>query len=348
MKAVRIHGPGHVVVEEVPDPVMRESTDAILRVTATSICGTDLHLYNSGVAGGRRFDLTVGHEFVGIVEDVGSGVRTYRVGDRCVASMFAACGQCVVCASGQLTLCSNGGLFGFPRDGGGLQGGQAQFVRIPGADVTLTKIPDGVSDENALFTGDILATAYCGLRCGSLAHGETVGVVGAGPVGLMTVICALNIFGASRVFVADYVQDRLSIAALHGAVSVDLYDADMVDVVRDQTGGKGVDLAFEAAGNSESLAAAFALPVIGGRVVSVGYLRAEKFPILAAEGHERRLSVSFVTGDPYCCRAQLLSLVSAGRICPSSIISDRFLLSEAPAAYSAFDARKAVKVVLYP
>jgi threonine dehydrogenase-like Zn-dependent dehydrogenase len=346
MHAVRTYGPGDLRVEDVPEPQIVEPTDAILKVTSTAICGSDLHLYHGKIPGIEP-GMVCGHEFTGEIVEVGSGVLDLEAGDRCVASMFSACGRCPACLRMEHRRCPHFGMFGYGMAFGDLAGGQAEYVRVPFADMTLTGIPDGLSDHDALFTSDILPTAYTALERGGARPGDVVAVVGAGPLGQLIVMCA-PLFGCSSVIAIDVVGDRLKEAESLGAVAVDARTEDPFDAVYDLTDNQGADLVIEAAGNGAALGTAVSVVRSAGRVVMVGVLVDEPFPISAGEAFLRGLSITGLVGEPLRYRDDLLRLITARRLDPARIVSHTLPLAEATAAYRMFDEREATKIVLQP
>jgi len=346
MHAVRTYGPGDLRVEDVPEPKIVEPTDAIVKVSSTAICGSDLHLYHGKIPG-IEAGMVCGHEFAGEVVEVGGGVLDIGAGERCVASMFSACGRCPACLRMEHRRCARFGMFGYGVAFGDLPGGQAEYVRVPFADMTLAAIPDGLSDHDVLLTSDILPTAYTALERGGARPGDVVAVVGAGPLGQLIAMCA-PLFGCSTVVAIDVVPDRLKEAEALGAVPVDARSEDPFDAVYDLTNNQGADLVIEAAGNGAALDTALSVVRIAGRVVMVGVLVDEPFPISAGEAFLRGLSITGLVGEPLRYRADLVRLIGARRLDPGRIISHTLPLVEAPAAYRMFDAREATKIVLQP
>ncbi|HVB54556.1 MAG TPA: alcohol dehydrogenase catalytic domain-containing protein, partial [Candidatus Acidoferrales bacterium] len=212
-------GPGDVRVVEVPKPELQAGDDVILRVTRAAVCGSDLHALHGKIPQ-LSPGTVLGHEFVGVVEAVGSAVRRLSVGQRCAAAMYVACGRCLQCGAGRHPRCSEYAMFGMGDLMGGLAGGQAEYVRVPLAEMTLSPIPDPMADEAALFTGDILATAYTACEESGMGPGDLVAVVGAGPVGLLTAACA-RLFGAARVYAVDPIAERRELARQQGAIPID-------------------------------------------------------------------------------------------------------------------------------
>ena len=346
MLAVRTYGPADLRLEEVPEPAILEPTDAIVKVSASAICGSDLHVYHGKIPG-IEAGMVCGHEFAGEVVEVGAGVLDIVAGQRCVASMFSACGRCPACLRMEHRRCPRFGMFGYGVAFGDLAGGQAEYVRVPFADMTLAAIPEGLSDHDVLLTSDILPTAYTALERGGAGSGDVVAVVGAGPLGQLVTMCA-PLFGCSTVIAIDVVPDRLKEAEALGAVPVDARSEDPFDAVYDVTGNQGADLVIEAAGNGAALETALAVVRIAGRVVMVGVLVDEPFPISAGEAFLRGLSITGLVGEPLRYRADLLRLIGARRLDPARIISHTLPLTEAVEAYRMFDAREATKIVLRP
>jgi threonine dehydrogenase-like Zn-dependent dehydrogenase len=255
MKAVVFHGLGDIRLEDVADPRIQEPTDAIVRITASAICGTDLHLVR-GTVPGMQPGTILGHEGVGVVAEVGADVRNLAIGDRVVIPSTIACGYCSYCRAGYYAQCDNtnpGGpqagtaFYGGPVEAGGFNGLQAELARIPFAPVNLVKIPETVTDDQALLLSDILPTAYFGADMANIKPGHTVAVFGCGPVGQFAVTCAFYM-GAGRVFAVDAIASRLDMASAQGAEAVNFSREDPVATIRKLTGGIGVDCAIDAVG----------------------------------------------------------------------------------------------------
>src|SRR5690606_8999740 len=263
MKAVVYKMPKTMVVDEVPDPKIEAPTDAILRVTSTAICGSDLHIYNGLFP--QPKPMVMGHEFMGVVEETGSGVTKLKKGDRVVVPFPIACGQCFFCQHGHMPHCENsnpdnygpegellhqkgGGMFGYTELYGGYAGGQAQYVRVPYADFGPRKVHEDFADEEVLFLTDIFPTAYAAFDWTRFQPGESVAVFGCGPVGLMALKIA-RALGAETIIGVDLVDYRLKMAAdAAGAVSIDASDGDPIEKIRALTGGRGPDVAIDAVG----------------------------------------------------------------------------------------------------
>jgi len=255
MKAVVFHGIGDIRLDDVPEPRIEQDTDAIVRLTASAICGTDLHFIRGtmeGVAPGT----ILGHEDVGVVEAIGPGVRNLSVGDRVVVPSTIACGYCAYCRAGYYAQCDNANphgklagtaFYGGPEAAGGFHGLQAEKARIPHAHVNLVKLPDEVDDDNAIMLSDIFPTGYFGADLAGIKPGHTVAVFGCGPVGQF-VIASARLMDAGRILAVDAVPDRLEMARAQGAETIDFNAEDPVKAIRALTGGIGVDCAIDAVG----------------------------------------------------------------------------------------------------
>lgn len=255
MKAVVFHGVGDIRLDEVPKPKIKEPTDAVVRLTASAICGTDLHMVR-GTAAGMKAGTILGHEGVGIVEEVGRGVRNFQPGDRVVVASTIACGYCSYCRAGYYSQCDNANpngaqagtaFFGGPKETGPFDGMQAEYVRVPFANVGMVKLPDEVRDDQAILISDIFPTGYMAAELADIHPGVTVAVFGCGPVGQF-VITSLKLLGAGRIFAVDTIASRLEMAKRQGAETIDFNAEDPVQVLRELTGGIGVDRAVDAVG----------------------------------------------------------------------------------------------------
>src|SRR2546425_5260188 len=345
MRALTFQAEGDVKVTEVPKPAIKSSGDALVKVTLGSVCGSDLHILHGHTP--MNPGAVLGHEFVGVVEDVGSEVKRFHSGDGVVSSFFTSCGHCVLCRKGWFNQCVDKATFGHGEYFGGLGGGQAEYVVVPNADHTMESIPDGMADEQAIFVGDILATGFFGAERAEIKPGDVIAVVGAGPVGLMATMCA-QLFGPARTFVIDMVDSRLEIAQELGGIPINAKHAHPVQAIENATGGIGADSSIECGGLLSAVDTAIHCVRRGGTISMVGGARAG-----AAGFSFLRMwlkSLSFRAG---WCNVQaymrpLLDLIAAGRLHPEKIISHRMNLNEAAEAYRLFDAREATKVVLTP
>jgi alcohol dehydrogenase len=344
MKALVYQGPGKRAWETVPDPKIQTPTDAIVKIDTATICGTDLHILKGDVPAVKPGTI-LGHEAVGTIVETGSAVTSFVIGDRVLVSCVSSCGRCRFCKEGRYGQCSGGGGWIF---GHLINGLQAEYARVPFADNSLYKIPAGLTDEQVLFLSDILPTSFeVGVLNGQVKPGDTVAVVGAGPIGL-AVIMAAKLFTPGKIIAIDLADSRLAKAKEFGAdVTINNGTEDAIKKVFELTGGLGADVAVEAVGVPQTFELCTDLIRPGGRVANVG-----------VHGHSVTLhleklwikDVTITTGlvDTYSI-PQLLSLIVGGRIDPTAFATHRFPMEEAMAAYDVFgDAAKtnALKVVL--
>ena len=341
MKAVVLRAPGDVAVEEIPDPAILEPGDAIVAVRATAICGADLFPYH-GLTPGFELGTVLGHEFAGEVVEVGPAVERVRPGQRVVNASMISDGTCASCRAGRVTQCEGRSLFGYSGVYPRLDGGQAELVRVPQADRALRALPDEVGDEAAVFLADILPTGFAAVVRGGVSAGDTVVVVGCGPVGLMAVLCAAGVAG--RLIAVDGVAARRELAEQLGAEAARPEEA--AAVVSGATGGLGADVVIEAAGSAGGLDASLRLARGRGVVSVVGAHFEPDYPLDNALMFERELTLRFSIGDPTADGGLLLSRLSSGELDPAAIVTHRLPLADAAEAYRLFDSREATKVVL--
>jgi threonine dehydrogenase-like Zn-dependent dehydrogenase len=388
MRANCWQGKKKMEVEEVPDPKILNSQDAIVRITSTAICGSDLHLYNGFVPTMQQGDI-VGHEFMGEVMEVGSAVRNLKVGDRVVVPFPISCGKCFFCEEGMYSLCENSnpnawlaekfwghspaGIYGYSHLLGGFAGGQAQYARVPFADVGPLKIENGFRDEQVLFLSDIFPTGYMAAEACNIKPGDTIAVWGCGPVGQFAIKSAF-LLGAERVIGIDRYPARLQMAReKSGAQTINYEEADVLETLKDITGGRGPDACIDAVGmESHSPGVQYAydrvkqammletdrpialrqaiLACRNGGTLSVagvygGFI--DKVPF----GSLMNRSITVKTGQTHVHRYMrpLLERIERGEIDPSFVVTHRMSLNDAPEAYEMFDRRDGcVKVVLKP
>ncbi|WP_329083449.1 MULTISPECIES: zinc-dependent alcohol dehydrogenase [unclassified Streptosporangium] len=389
MKATCWMGRNTVEVREVPDPRILNSRDAIVRITSSAICGSDLHLYDGYIPTMERGDI-LGHEFMGEVVEVGPKVSTLKVGDRVVVPFPIACGNCTACQHGMYSVCENSnpnaglaeklmghapaGIFGYSHMLGGYPGGQAQYARVPFADVGPIKIEDDLPDEKVLFLSDILPTGWMGAEMCDIKPGDTIAVWGAGPVGQFAVASAY-LMGAERVICIDRFPYRLRTAERAGAETLNYEEADVLDTLREMTAGRGPDACIDAVGMEahHPVPAMYAydrakqaarleterpyalreaiMACRNGGIVSVigvygGML--DKFPM----GSLMNRSLTLRSGQCHVQRylKPLLGKIRNGDIDPSFVISHRMPLEDAPRGYEMFKNKvdDCNKVVLTP
>ena len=305
MKAVVLRGPGDVRLEEVPDPVLQVETDAIVRVAAAAICGADLFPLH-GLTPGFELGTILGHEFAGIVVEVGTAVTSVRPGQRVVNMSLVADGTCAACRAGRVTQCSGRSLFGYSGVYPRLDGAQADLVRVPYADTVLSPLPDSVSDEAAVFLADNLPTAYDAVVRGEVKRGDLVCVVGLGAVGLMAVMVAREV--GATVFATDGVEQRRDLAASLGARVFETREAG--DAVARASNGLGADVVVEAAGTPGALDAALRLARGRGVISVVGAHFEPDYPLNNGLMFERELTLRFSIGDSLAHREGLISMIS--------------------------------------
>ncbi|HET8617713.1 MAG TPA: zinc-dependent alcohol dehydrogenase family protein [Acidimicrobiales bacterium] len=331
MRALVYHGPGNKAWEEVADPALDADTDAIVRVDATTICGTDLHILKGDVptvTDGR----ILGHEAVGTVEEVGAAVKRVKPGDKVLVSCISACGACRFCRDGRYGQCLGGGGWIL---GHLVNGTQAERVRVPFADTSTYKAPDGVSDEQLLMLADILPTGYeVGVLNGQVSPGDVVAVVGAGPIGLAAIVGA-RLFSPAHVVAIDKADARLEAAKQFGAdVTVNNDREDPGEVVADLTGGLGADVAVEAVGVPATFELAAALIRPGGRVANVG-VHGEPATLHLEDLWIRDVTITTGLVDTYSTPT-LLKLIAAHQLDAQRFITHHFSLGEMMDAYDVF------------
>ncbi len=351
MRAAVFHGPRDVRVERVPDPELKAPGDALVRITRAAICGSDLHPYHGVMPVVPGF--VIGHEAVGVVEEVGRGVTRLKKGQRVVVSAVVACGECYYCRRGQPSQCaeSGGAVFGQGRNFmgklGELGGEQSEAVAVPMADYTCYALPDAVNDDAAIFLADILPTAYFGALNGEIRPGDVVAIFGCGPVGLCSVLAA-QLFGPAEVIAVDSVPHRLELAKKLGATPVTIDAAR--ETILDRTDGRGADVTIEAVGNEGALNAAFENVRGGGTVSMIGVLAlaAYNFPLMLAFQRDLTFRVGLANINAHIPR--LASLIAHGRLDPRPIISHTLKLDDTARGYQIFDARAegAIKILLKP
>ncbi len=346
MRAVVYRGAGRVEVADVPDPIVQDPHDAILRVTTSAICGSDLHFLHGKAP--LEPGETIGHEAVGVIEEVGPDVERFRPGQRVVVAFDIACGHCWFCRNGQTQLCEDFRNLGAGIFGGGLGGAQAERLRVPFADTNLLEVPEGMTDERALFVGDVLTTGYYAAGIAGIGAGDTVAVIGAGPVGFFCVQGALA-HGAGEVLALDVEPERLALAGKVGAVPIDVGARHAQMAVAELTGGRGADVVLEAVGTPSAFESAIDVVRRGGTVVVVGMYTSETVEVPVGIWWTRALDVRFAGICPvHAWWKRAMREVVAGRIDPLPVISHRLPLEQAPAGYEMFDAHRATKVLLLP
>src|SRR3954454_20827264 len=344
MQAVTFQAPYEVRLEERPEPELIAPDDAIVRIEATGVCGSDLHIYHGRVPIEPGF--TIGHEYVGTVVSVGPAVTTVGVGDPVLGCFQVACGTCWFCRHGHFHKCDGSRTFGHGATLGSLQGTQAELALVPHANLTLRRVPEGLADEVALFAGDVMGTAYHATVAAGLRAGDTVAVLGLGPVGLCAVQAA-RIGGAGQVVAIDTVEQRLEVARQFGAHPVHLTEGDPRAEVKTLTEGRGVDLAVEAVGDPRALELAIRLARPCGTVSIVG-VYAERVEVHMGLAWIKSLRMVTGHANVIAQLAPVLELLSSGRLDPSPLVTHHMPLADASEAYALYDRREALKIVLNP
>ena len=344
MLAVTFQAPGHVELVDKPEPELLQPDDAIVRVRATGVCGSDLHIYHGRVQIEPGF--TIGHEYVGEVVAAGAGVSSAAVGDMVLGCFQVACGTCWFCRRSAFHKCDSSRTFGHGAALGDLQGTQAELALVPHANLSLRRVPEGISTDVALFAGDVMGTGYHAVVEGGVRPGDVVAVLGLGPVGLCAVQVAL-IAGAAHVIAIDTIEARLEKARGFGAQAVHLTEEDPRAAVKGMTEGRGVDVAIDAVGDPRALELAIRLARKCGTVCVVG-VYAERCEVHMGLAWIKALTMR--TGHANVIRHldPVMELLASGRLDPSPLVTHHMPLTQAPEAYELYAAREALKIVLTP
>jgi 2-desacetyl-2-hydroxyethyl bacteriochlorophyllide A dehydrogenase len=344
MRAVTFQAPGEIQLDEVAEPELLAEDDAIVRVEASGICGSDLHIYHGRVQIEPGF--VIGHEFVGEVIAAGDEVTRVGAGDRVLGTYGTACGECFFCKREEFHKCDEARVYGHGKTLGDLRGAQAEQVLVPHANLTLRKVPEGLSDDVALFAGDVMGTGFHAIDSRPLAEGETAAILGLGPVGLCAVQAA-KAAGASEVIAIDTVADRLAMAESFGATPVHLTEQDPRGEVKKLTEGRGVDLVVEAVGHPEALDMALRLARKAG-TVSVTGVYAERAEVHMGLTWIKALTLTSGHANVIKHLDRVLELLSDGKLDPAPLVTHHMKLDEAPEAYRVYDNKEALKIVLAP
>ena len=386
MRALVYHSAHEVKVDTVPDPVLQQPDDIILKITATAICGSDLHLYRGKVPGMKSGDI-LGHEFMGVVAETGPAVTSLAPGDRVVVPFVIACGDCFFCHQRLYSACettnpgrgavlnkkqlrSGAAMFGYTHLYGGVPGGQAEYARVPKANVGPILIPQTMEDEQVLFLSDILPTGYQAVLDAGVGQGSTLAIFGAGPVGQMAAACA-RMLGAETIFMVDHHPYRLEFArATYGAIPVNFDDADPAEVIVENTAWRGVDAAIDAVGfeakgsaletalttlklegsSGQAIRQCIAAVRRGGTVSVPGVYAGFIHGFLFGDAFDK--GITFKMGQTHVQRfmPELLELIWQGKLNPGEIISHRLPLEQAAEGYRMFDRKEdsCSKVILRP
>ena len=348
MKALTFRGKESIAYESIEDPRILQATDVVVKVKVCAICGSDLHVYHEHEKG-IDHGTAMGHEFSGEIVEVGKDVRSLKKGDLVMSPFTTSCGQCFYCKSGLSCRCIYNQLYGWVEKGKGLHGGQAEYVRVPLADSTLMKIPDGVSLEEGLLLGDIFSTGYfCALQA-EVKPKNVYAVIGCGPVGLMAVIGAKEL-GAEKIFAIDTVPERLAMAAKWGATPINAKEINPVEVLKDATDGRGADAALEAVGSGSAVRLAVDLIRPGGIVSSVGVCTDEHLAFSPVDAYNKNITYKIGRCPARFLMEKLVPVVQKKTYNLTSVFSHRLKLSEGVHGYDIFANKKdhCLKVLLQP
>ncbi len=344
MRAVTFQGPGQVRVDDVREPELTAPDEAIVRVEASGVCGSDLHIYHGRVAIEQGF--TLGHEYVGTVTAAGEAVSRVAEGDRVLGTYCTACGACFFCERGDFHKCDNGRVFGHGATLGSLQGAQAELLLVPNANLTLREVPDGISDDVALFAGDVMGTGYHAVIETGVGPGSSVAVLGLGPVGLCAVQAAFA-EGAAKVIAVDTVAERLELARSLGAEPVHLTEDDPRAAVKAATEKRGVDVTVDAVGHPDALDLACRLTRKAGTVSATG-VYAERLELHMGIVWIKALTLKTGHANVIKHVDPVLERLASGALDPSSLVTHHMKLDDAAEAYEVYDRREALKIVLRP
>jgi alcohol dehydrogenase len=343
MKALVYQGPGKKAIEQRPIPAISAPTDAIVKITKTTICGTDLHILKGDVPTCKPGRI-LGHEGVGVVDSVGAGVTSFRPGDRVLISCISACGKCEYCRKGMYSHCTTGGWI----LGNAIDGTQAEYVRIPHADTSLYRVPEGAEEDALVMLSDILPTGFeCGVLNGKVQPGDVVGIVGAGPIGLAALLTA-QFYSPAEIIMIDLDDSRLEVAKRFGATAtLNSKDGKAAEKVMKMTGGRGVDAAIEAVGIPETFVLCEDIVAPGGTIANVG-VHGVKADLHLERLWSHNITITTRLVDTVTT-PMLLKTVQAGKIDPKRLITHRFKLDKILDAYDTFGraaSTRALKVLI--
>lgn len=334
MKALVYHGAKNIKLEDVPVPKIIKNDDAIIRVTTSTICGTDVHIEAGGLPEVKEGRI-IGHEFVGEIVELGPNVNDFKVGDRVAVSCVTQCGECFYCVRGDYSHCVDGSwIFGYMIDGC-----QAEYVRVPHANMGLHKIPEGLSEEDVLFVGDILSTGYFGAERGKIQPGDTVAVMGCGPVGMCAMTSA-RLWGPSQIIAVDTNQARLEVALKEGLadIAINPLKENAAEKIRELTEGRGADVTIEAVGIKPTYEMAIDAVRAGGNVSLIGvFEEAQELPLNKLWIKNINISMGLVNANRI---PELLKLIKAGKINTNFLITHRAPLNDILEGYDIFANKK--------
>ncbi len=346
MRALTFQGKEKIGYESVADPALVAANDVIVKVKLTCICGSDLHVYFEHEKG-LDHGTVMGHEFVGEVVEKGPDVRLLKVGDLVMSPFTTNCGECYYCKIGLTCRCEKGQLYGWVEKGRGLHGGQAEFVRVPMADSTLEKIPEGVSLEEGLLLGDILSTGfYCAHQAEIKGEGAHA-VVGCGPVGMMTILGALE-YGSEKLFAIDSIDERLEMARQFGAIPINFRKENPLEVIKAHNQGRGADAVMEVVGNNSAGKLAYEILRPGGIISTVGVCNDQHLSFSPADAYNKNITFKVGRCPARFFMSKLIPVVQQKKYDLTAILTHRMKLSEGVAGYDIFANKKdnCMKVML--
>ncbi len=348
MKALTFHGKQTIHYESVPDPILINPTDVIVKVNHCAICGSDLHPYHEREKG-LDHGTVMGHEFIGEIVEIGSAIKQFKIGQLVMSPFSINCGHCFYCKKGLTSRCVQSHPYGWVENKLGLQGVQAEYARVPLADSTLMHLPSGVTPAEALLLGDILSTGYFCAEMAELKPDGVYAVIGCGPVGLMAIIAAREL-GAEKIYAIDSVTSRLAQAKKLGAMPINFLELDPVEVVKAATEGRGADSIMELAGNPAATTLAMNLLRPGGILSVAGMHTEESFAFSPSAAYNKNLTYKTGRCSARYYMEKLIPLVQSKKYDLSSIISHQLPLAEGVRAYEMFDKKldNCTKVMLTP
>ncbi len=348
MQALTFGGIEKVIFQSVTEPQILQPTDAIVQITLSSICGSDLHVYH-GRETGIDEGTVMGHEFVGTVVETGNAVKKFHKGARVLSPFTTSCGRCFYCRIGLTCRCEKGNLFGWVQSGHGLHGAQAQYIRVPMADTTLVSLSNDLSEEKGLLLGDIFSTGYFCAENAGINNKGTYVIIGCGPVGLMTILAAKDL-GAENLFAFDHSNERLQMAKEFGAIPVNPLTTDARSTIGNATNGRGADAVMEVVGSSDALRLAINLLRPGGTISSVGVHTAQNFSFSPGEAYDKNLVYKIGRCPAHYYAERLLREQVIQRYPAEKIITHHFSLTDGAKAYDVFDKKmdNCIKAVLHP
>lgn len=346
MQALTFHGIQDIRYESCPDPVILADTDVIVKVQHTAICGSDLHVYH-GRESGLDAGTVMGHEFTGEIVALGKSVQNLRIGNQVVSPFTTNCGKCYYCKIGLTCRCEQGQFFGWVENGQGLHGAQAEYVRVPLAESSLVRFGSDIPAEQALLTGDIMATGYFCADQAEIKPEGTYVVLGCGPVGLMAILGA-KANGAERIYAVDTIPERLTWARRLGATPIDFQQTNPLTILREATQGRGADAIMEAVGSPQAGKLAYELVRPGGIISTVGMHTAEHFSFSPVDAYNKNLTYKVGRCPARFYMKKLMQDIREGNIDLSPFVSRHMELSEGAEAYARFDRKEPgyLKVIL--